>query len=572
MISKNLKRFGDTSFRIKHQVNFYFNIIEMIESQQICDYDQLKNKIKEEKLVNYKNIPYERINLLIKQMKNFDLLDVDGNKKQKNKKIIKLHNFDYLQKISKIDINAFYEKTGLDLIKILFGYLMINDKKLTTQFNYFIDYLNQDNEINDNAIWLFAICENIEEFFKYKYFNKQQIIDLIFRDVNETDVVDYMEDKIEFKDILHKYDYEMRKPFSEINDIKEFLIYLYKNQNINSNDVKIYLGENKKLKKIINEILNFFKLKIDDLIIKKSNLMSYYLKIKKRNLIFKEYGDINRRWFTGIGLFEYQEGKKLKLSKKYLNVFTYLKQQKDLIIDDVKQIVIKEFNDSGLDAQYPYDFKTITKVLKEFNDKNYNYDKICDELKIFNVSEPTLFEYLINLAFAISYDYSPNDFRNKYSNTILDDNLKPRSHAVGKQPDGFIEDFDVNTIVSTIESTILRNKEIHKEKEPIQRHAIDLLENNKEYDNDKPNCLFIVKNDININNIIYFSSYNNSKYINDMKKEVRIIILDLRMFTKILESNKLTYLLRRVINKLPFSDESYIENIKEWYTKLVTDI
>ncbi|MBD5446131.1 MAG: hypothetical protein HDR31_02295 [Mycoplasma sp.] len=569
MINNNLKRFGDTSFRLKDQVNFYFNVIKIIKENRIKNLSELVEKIEELQLVNYKKIDRNRIRFLTKQLRNFDLININ-----ENEEIFLTNKFKYIENISKKDIDDFYDLTGLDLIKVLFGVLMLNDTNLSEQFKLFIEYLNSDKDADQNSIILFSICETIEEFSSYKNHSKQQIINTLFSDISENDVIEYINNKNSFKDILNKYGYSMRKPYSEIESIKNLIIHLQSKPNMSLSDIKIFLGENEKLKKIINDINKFFGLELKDLNTNKYKILSYFLKFKKYELIYKDYFDINRRWFLGIGLFCYAENKKLEISPKYLKIYTFLNQfdLNNYSIEFIKNEIIKNFSfDESVSLQYPYDYKTIISVLKKFNETNFNYDSICKTLSIYNVNPATIFEYLVNLSFAIAYDYSPLDFKNRYAKTILDDNLKPRSHAVGGQPDGFIEDFDVNKIVSTVESTILRKKEIFKEKEPIQRHAINLLKNNN-YDNDMPNCLFIVRESIDENNILFFSSHENSKYINDLKKEVRVIILDLNMFIKILENNQLTFLLRKVINRLPFSDEYHISNIKDWYEKLVTSI
>lgn len=572
MLNKGLNRFGDTAFRIKHQVNFYLNIINWINEDNITSLEDLCKKIKQENFLNYKNIDISRIKFLTKQLKNFNLIEEDKKLNFKTTKLFK-------KIISIVNNNSHeFSSKNIDIVKVLFGLLMMNDKSLNEEFKSLIEYLNDEEQQIKNIIALFAICESKKEFDNLKNYSEANLINFIFNEIPETDVIDFIKDKISIKDLLNKNNYEMRKPYKEIDDIKRFINFLENNPSIQ--DIKIFLDEKESLKRCINKIKRNTKIDYEDFLDYKYKFLELFLKLKKNELIFKDYFDINSRWFLNIGLFENisnGNSKKFCVSKKYLKIFKLLL---DFDIEKLSVETLKEklFNINGLNEiktkslKYPYDLPTTINALKELRE-NCNYSLICEKLEIEDVSEPTLFEYLVNLSFSLSYGYSPCDFKNKYSNTLLDDDLKPRLHARGKQSDGLIEDLDIDYIFATIESTILRNKELHREKESIQRHALDLFEtSNTKYNNDQPNCLFVIKNEIDENSIIKFSSFQESSYVNDYKKLVRIIILDLNMLITILEKDKLVFLLRRVINKLPFINEEQIFDIREWYTNLITDI
>lgn len=579
MKKKELNRFGDTSFRLKNQVNFYYNIIKMIKEKNIKSYKKLWEKINEERIINYKKDSWKenRINFLIKQLKRFSVL-----KKGINKDFEKNNIFNQINDFSKKDIDNFFDLTGLDLINIVFGFLMLNDYEYGKNFKIFIDFLCEDNEeiFDENKIAFFEVLESkndFEIFKKIKGKNFQiNLINYLFKDINIEKIKSYVFDEIDFKELIKETDYTVNKPYRQMKEIKKLVKWINLNkEKLNTKDLEIFLENNKKTQSEINKIKKFFNITLQEIMESDINIINLFLKNKKKELIFGDYLDINKRWFTQINLLEITNGNNLKINKKYLEIYKFLSNfNLEYNLSEIIEKVKEKFkNNSIKDNVYPYEKSEILKVLKYINKNSYSEQEIFDLLKIYNVTMPTVFEYLVNLTFSISYGYSPHDFRHKYSNTILDDNLKPRRFANGRQPDGYIEDSqESNKLFSTLEATTLKNNVLHFEKESIQRHAIDLYKNKNLINKELPNCLFVSKEPINKNNIVYFSSEKLSTYCNDVNQKIRIIIIDLEMMIELLEKNKLSSLLRTVINRLPFAEEPAFQNIKNWYKELITNI
>lgn len=70
----------------------------------------------------------------------------------------------------------------------------------------------------------------------------------------------------------------------------------------------------------------------------------------------------------------------------------------------------------------------------------------------------------------------------------------------------------------------MTEKYLHKEKEPIQRHSFEYFVNNEKIiNNDIPTCFFVVNCDLSTNNILLFSSKEQSLYINNLDFNIRTI-------------------------------------------------
>lgn len=590
MINDKLNRLGDTSFRLKDQLNFYTNLIDYIfvMHQDVIETKIIYNQLKEDKIINYKDEQSSRLNFALKQLKEFSLLTYTKDILHINTKLKQIHYLLFNKKLA----DDFFDKTNFELNKVLFAILILfNESKNAKAFYNFIHYLyrNQISEITKQQIALFSICESENDLKAVWNKNETEVLDLLFTDLEIDDIaktctqITKENEKKLINDLLdtkalpkfRKWPTEFIPFFYFLRDFnlqknnwnEEQLDELIRQYNLVSvlNNIKKLFLHNKKMSN--TELVNKYDYQ----------LINYYYKLKKEELIYGDYLDINARWFTKLGFISY-ESNKLCYSVKNIYLELYLALKKEFIVDtNIQQIIdyclTSSIKNIAPKWKYPYSIEEVIDALNLFwqikdNKKSKLVVKINQILDVFNIPLSLIYEYLINLAFALSYEYKPIEFRDICANTILDDELKPINHAVGHMSDGLIKENDFRPF-STIEATILENNMLYKEYEPIQRHSIKYQEtlNNQQ---ELPNVIFVYNNDYEISNLILFSSKNYAKYIHtlDQDKEIRIISLNTKSLIHLLQKRAIKDLLLHAKTKFPLPK---IDDVKS-YEELVESL
>lgn len=602
MRNDKLIRIGDTSFRLENQINFYVNLMNEIYDyycdKNFINLDEIYEILNNKKIINYKNNKnINRSSLMVKQLLFFKILNKDKNKNFTCSKL-----FMKYMEISNNRFKEFHKKTLISFDEVFFLLLiLLNDKKNSKNMKIFIKFLNDKETIDDNSIALFSFCDSIDEMNEFSTYKRDDVLKKLFNPFNKNDLEEII-------DLYNQNNCDVffeKKAFKKINSImkknknpsfKKGITGLKNFMNIlscNHKNLFDILQRDQYTKKNINKIIKLFYNieninECDFILENKLNIFNYFILMKKYELIYKDYLDINRRWFLNTKLIKHINSlndkknniKKYIVNKKILSLLLEI-MDKYKILDNNNLEEIFNFSlnylatDSEIKIDYPFDKDEVSNILEAYyiKDEKFIYE-FLKKKKIANVGRCVIFEYFVNLSFSLSYNYDPKDFVDKYCSTKLDSNLLPITHAPGKRSDGLIIDVENNhKIFSTIESTILNNQSIHKEKESIQRHSYDYLEKNKYlFLNDLPICIFVINEKLLENEIRLFSSDKHSYYIKKLDKKIRIILLNSRILSNLLRKNKLDKLLRSFLNKIPFHEIECGIKLDEWYINLFDEI
>lgn len=592
MKNTNLNRFGDTAFRIKNQVNFYLNLIDNINKLSInnksksIDKEIIYKQLISEGILNYSDNKQidsnNRSSMLFKQLLEFKLLEKNNGEvltTKLYKEIINLLD----PSASQINMNTTHLPT------LIFTILMLlSDSTESNAFRIFIRYLYDKYEreknlkVSKQEISLFSVIENIDDFKNFASKSKSYTLDALFSNFPTIEEINIFLLNSEKNNLNKNFNLLLNnknvpkffKPTKELDIILK-LLKDYSETNFKENVIDKY-EQNNDFNKIVRCINKKFKLNYKsnkDLIKEeKLNLLYLFYKYKKCDLIYKDYKDINFRWFSNINLIK-------KVDKEYIIDEECLKLCKYILdnyskLDDIQQIVkvvINKFNQLKIiQTSLPYTKNEVCEALSFFTKKEINFVKLREFLKLEEIANSTIYEYLINISIAIIFNYSVEEFL-EYTNTLLDKNLKPIIHAPGKRSDGILYDKSYN-LYSTVEATILKNSELIKEEESINNHVINYFDS-KNIDSNY-NILFIHNNQPAENSIFRFMGEENRSY-KDPTKKINILMINTETLLKILENNKKDFL-KIALDKLPLKiekvDHQNLLNLFKKYLSLIDDI
>ena len=538
-MSKSLNKFGDTSFRMKNQIGFYYQILTYIFENENQSKEEIYNHVVQLGIINYTEIKLKksRPGFLIKQLKFFELIEI----KNDNKVSCTLLGKEFIEQTLKY--KKIFEQKNIDIIAVFFCFIMIKNGPLSNIFYNFLKFLftNNTNEITDEILYSFIYIDEQSENFSIQEITSKNIS-------NE-----------EFEKILlngnMQYTLHFRKPLS----IDKSLPLL-----INSKEnYKEVLNNNKKLLDAMKLIYKNYKNINKNIRVSDSDLYNYVetrgginlindacLKIKN-GTIKKDYHDINKRWFFGIKLFMKIDSK-IILNNNYIDIYKFILENKQNInFEKIIQYILK-IDDKDSCSQYPYQLSEVIDMLKMI--ENDGWVHLKKKYMLENIANPTIYEYLVNLAFSLSYNNDIKEFK-KWSNTLLDDENKPISHAPGRNPDGII--IEEGGYCGIIESTTLIGVEeiIKNEKYSTQRHAVktyneiikEISSNQKD-----PLIVFVLNKKYNESIIFNFLSSNNAQYFDNQNIVIKTIVVCCEDIIKLLENNKLNILIKSLYEKIPF--------------------
>ncbi|WP_027124015.1 hypothetical protein [Mycoplasmoides pirum] len=545
----NWNRFGDTSFRISNQVNFYTQIftyiLEKLKAKNSKNYklyisDVLEYVIQEQ-IVFYKieNKDFTRKNrshLLVRQLKEFNLILI------KNDNSIQLTNFG--TQIGKILED---NKIASNLIPIIWFFLMLH--KDSKRSNIFKGFVKNCLEIgySDKLLISFITSKNkfdINSKLEKNKLSKEDIAKILKE--KDIQVVCKRKKPLKISKILPQLiNAILEKNFLLINNLlddvgsklKNFLKKMYKlwnneftNKKITDNQIQKYILSRKE--NLLNDILN---------------LVDY-------QTVYKDYKDINIRWLVDT-LFLIKLNDKYVLNNKYINIYKNLIELDPNDFDKFYSFLTNLKLPTNFYEKLPYNRNEVIKMLELVNDNKWN--ELKKNFNLTNISNSTIFEYLINLSFSISYNNNASIFK-EWCNTKLDNNLKPIIHASSGSPDGIIID---NSYFSTVESTLINDLEklIKQERIPIKRHVYNIYKNKKHFNllkfNNNPTVVFVVKEKLTPQLIYQFVSEHNSQYHIDLTK-ISIITLSTFEVLTFLKDKNLQDLLVKMKDELPMKSIS----------------
>ena len=546
-LKDTLNRFGDTSFRIKNQTAFYTQILLKIYNEENISALKLFEYIENEGIIKYsKNEKLKRQTLLTKQLKYFGLVDFNLNQELICTDFAK----NFLDQISTLNyIN------GYNIFSVFWFYIMLNDINLSNLFKGFIIYLHDHNiELLSNEL-IYSFISSPKEIYIDKPNN-------LHNDYNESELLEIlkynnMHKVFKFRKIP-KYNSVLPELVNSLDDKSKVVKILNNDDELVSKIKKImrdYYNYSKKITQ--NELMNF-------LYENKNNIIFDYKKFISDQTIKKDYKDINCRWFNEINLFTYHQNKKMIINKEYLNLYYKIVNQFDSISSSENPFselikIIKESNELVSELKYPFNSEQINEILKLCINNDWLLIKKlypCFE----NIANPTIFEYMINLTFSYYLNFSISKFIDS-TNTILDAQLLPTSHAPGKKPD---YETNYNNLYFIVESTLLKsNEEIMKnEFYSTQRHSYKFFEDvrlkTNTYINKEPFTILIFNEELNDNLIYNFMNYSKSEYFSDPNIIIKTLIINTKLLLDLVNSNKFPTFLEYIYKNIPLNGKNEI--------------
>lgn len=546
-LKDTLNRFGDTSFRIKNQTAFYTQILLKIYNEENISPLKLFEYIENEGIIKYsKNDKLGRQTLLTKQLKYFGLVDFNLNQELICTDFAK----NFLDQISTLNyIN------GYNIFSVFWFYIMLNDINLSNLFKGFIIYLHDHNiELLSNEL-IYSFISSPKEIYIDKPNN-------LNNDYNESELLEIlkynnMHKVFKFRKIP-KYNSILPELVNSLDDKSKVVKILNNDNKLVSIIKKIMINYYNYSKKITpNELMNF-------LYNNKNNIIFDYKKFISDQTIKKDYKDINCRWFNEINLFTYHQDKKMIINKEYLNLYYKIVNLFDLISSSENPFselikIIKESNELVSELKYPFNKEQINEILKLCINNDWLLIKKlypCFE----NIANPTIFEYMINLTFSYYLNFSISKFIDS-TNTILDAQLLPTSHAPGKKPD---YETNYNNLYFIVESTLLKsNEEIMKnEFYSTQRHSYKFFEDvrlkTNNYINKEPFTILIFNEELNDNLIYNFMNYSKSEYFSDPNIIIKTLIINTKILLDLVNSNKFPTFLEYIYKNIPLNGKNEI--------------
>lgn len=535
----NYNRFGDTSFRLKNQIEFYTQLLYEIKDKEPTSLE-LYNLVKQKGIINYHDKAFEQSNrskLMIKELINLSLVE------EKNNYLCLTDLGENLIASIEENQNKFVDK-GCNFVSVCWFLILLNkSKKLSKIFKEKVEKLFKSE------------IKNPDEFIKKFTLGNKQLIEASDEQLEE------ILEKESIKNVIKN---PFRKKPKLFDTLPKFLNYF--------NDKKDFVGYEEELeiiKKIYRSKESSSKKKripiekIKEFIIsRKAKIINdYFYLIHLNNM--KDYEDINKRWFLGIGLFSKQENK-IILNKKYIELYKELVNYE--FNDDFSKLInlINKYFQKEEKLSYPYNINQIKDMLTLLEKEKWEDLKKKYELE--NIANPTIYEYLINITFYLYFKKEPSEFL-IHSKTNMDDNLKPITHAPGGSPDGYIECLGVRF---TIESTILNRLEdvINKEYTSVQRHAVKYLETYKK----ETSSIFVFTLDYSDALLFKYINENNILYFEDLNKSVKIACINIKTLNKFIEKEKLEVFVKKIWNKIPFANALDPNKYKSTYNKILDEM
>lgn len=597
MKNNNLIRFGDTSFRLKNQIEFYINLIFFIDEHNSSnEYINISDHDYKEFLfgvgLNYnwdtKINVYGRVKLMLKQLERFGLIIAQDKKIKFDKKF---KDFTYCL------FNRYKDfiKYGFEIHKVLFSILMLfsksdeskrfrefiimlNNKKITkfekdklSFFSLPLSYTNLDD------IWNNSPQNEVSRFNDYfTDYKLEKFIEIYKRNKNNNinDILNYLEIPT------------FKKPSKHLENFCKYII---------TEDNFSLCVDSENIKNMLNKIYKEFdmKSKYDNYLSmtreQGGNLIKYAYILIKNSVILKDYLDINFRWFKDIGLLKpSSENKIVNVNENYINLLYKLLEKHDnleegldllRIVDSAYSIILNDNLEILESSKYPFTKDQVVEYLRYFS--RGEHELVFKKTSLEGITSATIYEYLVNLSFAIQYKLEPSDFKRSMCRTILNDKLLPVTHAPGRQADGYIYNNNISSIDAfTIESTILKGEKILNEKVPIQRHANDFYIKIKDYTHNKlntPTAVLVHNDPISYDLINSFCSESSSTFFygdKNIDDKIRIIMINTDMLIKLLEEDKLNKLTEHLYRHIPYSNKEFKTKDEgvNWYKNLVNQI
>lgn len=544
MNSHNLNRFGDTSFRLKKQTTFYLQILLYIHENKEVLLNKIYDYCKKMGIIRYSNddkLNDSRSKLLIKQLKNFNLVE------EKNNKVI-ISNFG--KQI--IEVISFCQDNKKPIEFVWYWLMLVAESNLSNIFQQFVNYLFQNKiEILDqNLIEAFITSKRDKFDSNSKYLYEEFLPHEVNKILKEGSIQSVKKSK---------------KPIQGDTEFPYIINNLSNRQNIINlieNNSQIF----KRLKEIYRHVTkrksNVNEKKILEFIYsEREKLLSHAFNYPKYRTIHKDYWDINLRWLKEINLV-YEEDKKQKINLSYKPITEkLLKISKDNLVEEFK--IFFQLNNYKINSSdYPYDVEKVINMLSLASEERWS--SLKDKYDLDNIANPTIYEYLVNISLSLLINNSIEEFRNS-CNTILDYNNKPSSHAPGGKPDGIL--YMNKSCYSTIEATIISDLEqiINKERTSIHRHAVKLM-------NERARVIFVVNSNIEANLVYQFSQKETSRYIQNPSIIVEVILLSTDDLINILKKQKLVFFLKSIQNKFPIQESNDVQDIFRQYKKTINDL
>lgn len=580
--------FGNTSLRVNNMLyNFEMQIIlfdklfndtnknEIWSSNSNLQFRYLKllqenNLIKNEKQTA--NLGTKDARVKSAPLENYGFI----NRKEK---VITPLGKEFLELINNQSYKIINDFLQIDLISLFFIKANLNFKK-DNDGNFFENYLEIFKIFNGKIsndyfkfLPLFRNFKSIKEFVEIlkcgeaeilknlEYFDKEKQRNFIEDLKNNIFKVDYFKsgkgDKNAF--IIIKVLQEFLK-FRKNKDNK-ILENIIKNQEFK--DFRIYLFYIINSKKLDEKIQNLVEFCSGDEIEFAERFFKHIFKTRLLENL-KDYADLNKRYLKLSGIFEFNADfieinlifqNILNHSKFYeiLNIIKENKTSKNLLnefFDDKEFIqIFQKFGIKNAKDLQNYNLNITKNRLENLIKEKFSKEKVIEILSLFDnrknddkiqeqttkdASIATIYEYIISLVWY--YIDEQKTERILSAGLSLDNNLLPKSHAVGGEAD-FLYDYFSHFLM--IEATLTeKTNQRRAEMESVSRHLGNLLLRIKEQKREKTYAIFIApyldKNVINdFRSRIYCYFENDEKFVKGMK----ILPLNSQDLIKILKSN-----------------------------------
>ncbi|MFV8418797.1 hypothetical protein [Mycoplasma sp. Sp33II] len=495
----NFNKLSGTELRTRNILNTFSTILiwikEVTEKQNYTFSDvelekSFKDYCQQEGIYTYKdNTGINRFSMLISKLIAMGFITKKSNECYLNVELIDENNL----------TNSFFQTI------LKYGH--------HNEFNNMVKFIEKKREIKSFPLYLTMVTFEEDDDFEqlYKKFNDLEKKEKCIEYLAEISTENALNN-------LHKYTTSLnyKKPPKGIEILKKILEYKLMNtsipsdffQNIDVNQIDKYIDKNSKKNKNFNyyDFYNNLSLKEFILLIETKRL---YI------LLTKEYFDIWYRWMKDFGFLNTKVD-------MFINSSILEKEKEEYhIIDQTKQL-----------KQYPYKLEQVNEWLKQIDRLSLNEFKkekiniFKDNTQILNATRATIAEYLVNLKFAYLLNIKPENFK-KYSNTIVNNNLEPISHAPGGRAD--FSYFDQNKKCLINVETTLHNtyEELHNNETTSNiRHIITGI---KEYKCSQATLYNIILSDINLKEKESYKEALNAYFKNCWNDEANIYNADIKI-------------------------------------------
>lgn len=579
--------FGNTSNRVK-QVLYNFEAQLLLFEELFCSVNENETWENDSILqIRYLEL-LQKYHLLESKNKTTHLGTKDARVKSapledyglinRKEKCLTKQGYELLDLLKNEAYKIYNDFLQIDLISLFFLKASLNFSKDSTK-NLFYKYLDvfriYDGELD---MQIFKYLPLVENFSNTKDFiNEIQKENFLESFVDFTNFSTFLQDiknntlqsfyfktakgektALEIIGVLH----EILLPLREHTDneyAKQTLKTLQKS-NFKKPYLDYILSGTRKEQEQIQALREFVSGSIEDFA--KRFFMSIFLARINANL--EDYLDLNRRYLNLGGIFEFSQDlvrvnlvfKLIMRHSKYDEILQKIAKE-----DVSKMMLYEYFNDDEFKIFFKAYNITQPQDLQEYKDKqdkkkldfllknHFTKDKIIELLGLFEnrkndeiisketTSEakiPTIFEYVIAIAWCYVDDYNINRILD--AGLSLDSNMLPKSHAVGGNAD-FVYTYHNHTLM--IEATLTeKTNQRRAEMESVSRHLGNLLLDLDSQAQRQSYGIFIapyldknVLNDFRSRLYCYFE--NETKFIKGMK----ILPLSTEDLSYILQSN-----------------------------------